>query len=242
MLHTLISFNLKANPVSELKCIIVEDEPLAVKVLADFISQVPYLELSGSFKNALLASQYLHNQSVDLMFLDIHLPKLKGMAFLRTLRNPPMVIITSAYHQYALQSYEFDVKDYLLKPFGFERFLRAVNKVRAAQKETSLKTSDEKDYLFVNCQQKKVKILFSDIIYVESKKEYISIVTSRKQFLCKMSTHEFEKLLPPHLFKRVHRSFIVSVKKIESYNAEMMEVGGIAIPIGRAYRDSIDNL
>jgi DNA-binding LytR/AlgR family response regulator len=230
--------------MSNLKCIIVEDEPLAAKVLADYISQVPFLELQGSFKDAILATEFLHSHSVDLIFLDIHLPKLKGMAFLKTLTHPPAVIITTAYHQYAVEGFNLNVTDYLLKPFEFERFLIAVNKVKTAQKEKveSTETEDKKDYLFLNVQKKKVKILFSEIVYIESQREYIKIVTTKKEYLSKMSTHEIESLLPPQLFKRIHRSFIVSVNKIESYTAEEVEVNGVTIPIGRGYRDSMENL
>src|SRR5215510_12533389 len=120
--------------MSKIKCIIVEDEPLAVKVLSDYISQVPFLELQATFKDAILATDYLRDHHTDLIFLDIHLPKLKGMAFLKTLTDPPAIIITTAYHQYAVQGFDLNVTDYLLKPFEFERFLIAVNKVKAAQK------------------------------------------------------------------------------------------------------------
>ena len=230
--------------MSSIKCIIVEDEPLATKVLVDYISQVPFLDLQGSFKDAILATEYLHNHTVDLIFLDIHLPKLKGMAFLKTLTHPPSVIITTAYHQYALEGFELNVTDYLLKPFEFERFLVAVNKVKSTQREKNerTETEDKKDYLFLNVQKKKVKILFSDIVYIESQKEYIKIVTTKKDFVSKMSTHEIEDLLPSHLFRRIHRSFIVSVSKIDSYTAEEVEVNGKSIPVGRGYRDSLENL
>jgi len=230
--------------MSNIKCIIVEDEPLATKVLVDYVSQVPFLDLQGSFKDAILATEYLHNHSVDLIFLDIHLPRLKGMAFLKTLTHPPAVIITTAYHQYAVEGFDLNVTDYLLKPFEFERFLVAVNKVTIFQKEkTAIREVEEKkNYLFLNVQKKKVKILFSDIVYIESQKEYIKIVTTKKDFVSKMGTHEIEDLLPPHLFKRIHRSFIVSVSKIDSYSAEEVEVNGVSIPVGRAYRDSLENL
>jgi len=230
--------------MSNIKCIIVEDEPLATKVLVDYISQVPFLELQGSFKDAILATEYLHNHSVDLIFLDIHLPKLKGMAFLKTLTHAPAVIITTAYHQYAVEGFDLNVTDYLLKPFEFERFLVAVNKVRGTQKEKNerIDVEGKKDYLFLNVQKKKVKILFADIIYIESQKEYIKIVTTKKDFVSKMGTHEIEALLPANLFRRIHRSFIVSVSKIESYTADEVEVGGKSIPVGRGYRDSLENL
>lgn len=230
--------------MSKIKCIIIEDEPLAVKVLSDYISNVPFLELQGSFKDAILATDYLRQNSTDLIFLDIHLPKLKGMAFLKTLTHPPSVIITTAYHQYAVEGFNLNVTDYLLKPFEFERFLIAVTKVKTAQTEKQAPNENQevKDYLFLNVQKKKVKILFSEIVYIESQREYIKIVTTQKEFISKMSTHEMEALLPANLFKRIHRSFIVSVSKIESYTAEMVEVNGIAIPVGKAYKEVIENL
>src|SRR5437868_7277082 len=149
--------------MSKIRCIIVEDEPLAVKVLSDYISQVPFLELQGSFKDALLATDWLRHNTADLIFLDIHLPKLKGMAFLKTLTHPPAVIITTAYHQYAVEGFDLNVTDYLLKPFEFERFLVAVNKVKTAQREKAVSNESEekRDYLFLNVQKKKVKVLFS---------------------------------------------------------------------------------
>ncbi len=230
--------------MSKIKCIIVEDEPLAVKVLSDYIQQVPFLDLRGTFKDAILATDFLRDSTIDLIFLDIHLPKLKGIAFLKTFTHAPAVIITTAYHQYAVEGFNMNVTDYLLKPFEFERFLVAVNKVKTAQSERQPPSESQeiKDHLFLNVQKKKVKILFSEIVYIESQREYIKIVTTRKEFLSKMSTHEIEDLLPTQLFRRIHRSFIISINRIESYTAEMVEVNGVSIPIGRGYRDIIENL
>ena len=240
--------------MSEVRCIIVEDEPLAAKVLTQYISQVPFLQLEATFKDAILATDWLRHHSTDLIFLDIHLPKLKGMAFLKTLAHPPAVIITTAYHQYAVEGFDMNVTDYLLKPFEFERFLIAVNKVKTEQPTASEVTegirkmkpapeeAESKDHIFLQADRKKVKILFSDIMYIESQREYIKVVTIKKEYLSKMSTHEIENLLPAHLFKRIHRSFIVSLSKIESYTADMVELNGISIPIGRGYRDIIEKL
>jgi DNA-binding LytR/AlgR family response regulator len=171
------------------------------------------------------------------------------MAFLKTLANPPAVIITTAYHQYAVEGFDLNVTDYLLKPFEFERFLTAVTKVKTGQPVQAatlvVQPGEErpvKDAIFLNVQKKKVKILFSEIVYVESQREYIRIVTTKKEFLSKTSTHEMEALLPAHLFKRIHRSFIISISKIDSYTADMVEVSGVSIPIGRGYRDVIENL
>src|SRR5215831_1236157 len=238
--------------MSNIKCIIVEDEPLAVKVLSDYISEVPFLELQAAFKDAILATDYLRANNIDLIFLDIHLPKLKGMAFLRTLVTPPAVIITTAYHQYAVEGFDLNVTDYLLKPFEFERFLVAVNKVKSGQPTSKTpeganekekpNASGTKDFIFLNVQKKKVKIPFSEILYIESQREYIKIVMTQKEYLIKMSTHEIEALLPVHLFRRIHRSFIVAVNRIESFTAEMVEINGIAIPIGREYKNVIESM
>src|ERR1700743_2623149 len=138
--------------MSKIRCIVIEDEPLAVKVLSDYISQVPFLELLGAFKDAILATDYLRHTTVDLIFLDVHLPKLKGMSFLKTLSNPPAVIVTTAYHQYAVEGFNLNVTDYLLKPFDFERFLVAVTKVRTAQEPVS--EPETRDFVFINVQKK----------------------------------------------------------------------------------------
>ena len=230
--------------MSKINCIIIEDEPLAVKNLSKYISQVPFLELQQTFKNAILAADYLLNTNTDLIFLYIHLTKLTGLDFLRTLTHPPAVIITTAYHQYALEGFNLNVTDYLLKPFGFERFFIAVNKVKTAQKEKLKQDEIEypKDFIFLNVQKKKVKILFSEIIYIESQRAYIKIVTTKNEYISKMSTQEMEALLPENLFKRIHRSYIVSINKIESYTSEMVEVNGISLPIGRGYRGTIEKL
>lgn len=230
--------------MSKIKCIIIEDEPLAIKVLSDYVAQVPFLQLEGSFKDAILATEWLRTNEVQLIFLDIHLPKLKGMAFLKTLTKKTAVIITTAYHQYAVEGFDLDVTDYLLKPIEFERFLTAVNKVRVT-KYNSLpinEANEVKDYLFLTVQKKKIKILFSEILYIESQREYIKVVTEKKEFISRMSTHEIETILPDHCFKRIHRSFIISINKLESYTAESVEVNGISIPIGRGYKDVIENL
>jgi DNA-binding LytR/AlgR family response regulator len=230
--------------MSKIRCIIIEDEPLAAKTLCDYVLQVPFLELQGTFKDAILATDFLRTNSTDLIFLDIHLPKLKGVAFLKTLNNPPAVIITTAYHQYAVEGFNLNVTDYLLKPYEFERFLVAVTKVRTARSEKVKMNEglEAKDFIFLMVQKKKVKISFSEIVYIESQREYIKIVTTKKEYISKMSTHEIEALLPENLFKRIHRSFIVSMSKIESYTADAVEVNGVSIPIGRGYRDIIENL
>ena len=228
--------------MSEIKCIIVEDEPLASKVLTDYISQVPFLKLQGTFKDAILATAFLQDNQTDLIFLDIHLPKLKGLAFLKTVTNSPAIIITTAYHQYAIEGFELNVTDYLLKPIEFDRFLSAVNKVKGWQAEKKQYIEKEtKDHLFISVQKKKIKILYSEILYIESQQEYIKIVTTKKEYFSKLSTNEMDSLLPANLFKRIHRSYIVSLKKIDSYTSEMVEINNVSIPIGRSYRDFLND-
>ena len=226
------------------KVVIIDDEPLARSIVKEYLQKHQQLELVQECNDGFEGMKAIQQHEPDLIFLDIHLPKLKGMAFLKTLVSPPAVIITTAYHQYAVEGFNLNVTDYLLKPFEFERFLVAVIKVKTTQSEKhrSIEEPEEKDHLFLNVQKKKVKILFSEILYIESQREYIKIVTTKKEYVSKMSTHEMESLLPASLFKRIHRSFIVSIRKIESYTAEAVEVNGISIPIGRGYKDVIDNL
>jgi len=227
--------------MSKVKCIIVEDEPLARQILEGYISRVPFLDLQGSFEDAVDAMDHFRSQPVDLMFLDIHLPEIMGLAFLKTLASPPAVVITTAYHEYALEGYELNVVDYLLKPFEFERFLKAVSKVkRDKQPEQTL--TETKDYLFINIQLKKVKVYFSEILFIESQKEYVKIVTADNSYLTKVSTQEIEGLLPDALFQRIHRSYIIATHKVRSFNSETVEINGNIIPIGRAYKHVLKRL
>ena len=228
--------------MSEIKCIIIEDEPLAVRVLADYIRDAGFLVLQASFRDALLATDWLRENTTDLIFLDIHLPKLKGIAFLKTLSNPPAIIVTTAYDRYAVEGFNLNVTDYLLKPFGFDRFLVAVKKVNNALPQKMNYETTSKDGIFLPVQKKKIKILFSEMLYIESQREYIRIVTTKTVYVSKMKTHEIEQLLPAQLFKRVHRSFIIATGKINSYTADTIDINGFFIPVGRGYRDVLQNL
>lgn len=228
-------------------CIIVEDEPLAAEILEDYVRQIGFLELRGVCRNAISAMEILQENRIDLIFLDIHLPKIKGIDFVKTLKNPPKIIITSAYQEYALQGYELNVIDYLLKPIEFNRFLMAVNKIKIQNESTrinansSLATGDqaEKSHLFFNVSKKKVKIYIDDILYVESLKEYIKIVTNGKSILTKFQLNQVEELLSKGKFIRVHRSFIVAKARIEAFSATEVEIAGKEIPIGRSYKEYV---
>lgn len=224
-------------------CLIVEDEPLAAEVLEEYIKQVPFLQLQAICSDAIYAMEILQKEKIDLIFLDIHLPKLKGLDFVRTLKNPPQIIITSAYQDYALQGYELNVVDYLLKPIEFSRFLMAVNKL-AEQKETASSTNSipaptERAHLFFSVSKKKVKIFLDEILYIESLKEYIRITAKNKSILTKFQLGQIEELLAKNNFLRIHRSFIVAKDKIEAFSATDIEINGKQIPIGRSYKEQV---
>lgn len=227
--------------MQQYKCIIVEDEPLAAEVLQDYIRQVPFLKLIKTCSDAIYAMETLKEERIDLVFLDIHLPKLKGLDFIKSLTNPPHIIITSAYHEYALEGHELNVLDYLLKPIEFKRFLKAVNRLSAVQEHTedvSQKPS-EREYLFFNVSKKKVKIFLDEILYIESLKEYIRVCTRQKTIITKFQLGEIEEILSKNNFLRVHRSFIVAKDKIDAFTATDVEVSGKQLPIGRSYKDAV---
>ncbi|PUZ27585.1 DNA-binding response regulator [Chitinophaga costaii] len=225
-------------------CIVVEDEPLAAEVLSDYINQIPFLELQGICPDAIYAMEKLQQTTVDLIFLDIHLPKLKGLDFLRTLQHPPQVIITTAYQEYALQGYEFNVLDYLLKPVEFSRFLMAVHKLKQATTPTSVAITpqQQRPHLFFNVNKKKIKVYLDEILYIESLKEYIRIFTKEKNILTKFQIGQIEELLARNNFLRIHRSFIVAQDKIEAISATDVDINGQSLPIGRSYKELVMNM
>ena len=231
--------------MQQYNCIIVEDEPLAAEVLQDYILQVPFLQLKGICADAIYAMEMLQTEKIDLIFLDIHLPKLKGLDFIKTLKHPPHIIIVSAYHEYALQGYEYNVIDYLLKPVEFSRFLMAVNKLKQpAAIESNIQVASytgERPYLFFNVSKKKVKIFLDEVLYIESLKEYIRIFTKTKSILTKFQLGQIEEVLAKNNFLRVHRSFIVAKDKIEAFSAIDIEINGKQIPVGRSYKDLVQS-
>ena len=229
--------------MQEITCLIVEDEPLAAEVLEDYINQVPFLQLVRTCGDAIYALEVLQSEKVDLIFLDLHLPKLKGLDFIKTLENPPKTIVTSAYQNYALQGYELNVVDYLLKPIEFNRFINAVNKasqqIEAFRLLDSSQMAAERAYLFFNVGKKKVKMFLDEILYIESLKEYIKIVSRTKSILTKFQLGEIEELVKNKNFLRIHRSFIVAKDKIDAFTATNIEINGSLIPIGRSYKEQV---
>jgi DNA-binding LytR/AlgR family response regulator len=223
-------------------CIVIEDEPLAAEILKDYISQIPFLELKYICGDAIYALEVLQENKVDLIFLDIHLPKLQGLDFLDSLKVPPRVIITSAYSEHAIRAFELNVMDYLLKPIRFTRFLKAVNKLYQQTPvlvPSSIHAIPERQYLFFNVAKKKVKIYLDEICYVESLREYVRITTQATTIMTKFQLNEVEDLFAKNNFIRVHRSFIVSRERISAFSSTEVEINGTEIPIGRTYKDYV---
>lgn len=231
--------------MNKLTCLIIEDEPLAAEGLEAYIRDTPLLELEGTCADALAAIEFLKNRPVDVLFLDIHLPKLKGLDFLKTLIHPPQVIITSAYHQYALEGYELNVADYLLKPFSFARFLAAVNKLRLpaipdVQAPAVSPVVSQRPFHFFNENKRQVKVFNDEIAYVESLKEYVRIfLTDGRVVVTKFQLGEMESHLQDPNLVRIHRSFLVAKDKITAFSSTEVEVGKAKLPIGRSYRQVI---
>ncbi len=228
--------------MNKLRCLIVEDEPLAAEVLQDYISQMRQLELVGISEDAIYALEVLRKENIDVIFLDIHLPKLKGLDFLKALTNPPQIIVTTAYHQYALEGFELSVIDYLLKPIEFSRFLQAVNKLKspkilAAKKSISIRK--ERAYRFFNVKKKKIKVYLDQIQYIESRKDYVKIHTAEQSLTTKFQLGELEGILEEAKLLRIHRSFLVSKAHIRAFSATEIEVAEQKLPIGRSYKEQV---
>ena len=224
-----------------LTCLIVEDEPIAAEVLEDYITQVAFLELRGICTDAIAAMDRLRDESIDVIFLDIHLPRLKGLDFLRSLTHRPQVILTTAYHEYALDAFEEGVVDYLMKPIAFSRFLKAVNKLtrHAEPAAPALAVSSERPFRFFNVNKSMVKVYYDDILYVESLKDYAKIVTAQEEVVTRGHIGEMENLLKEQGFLRIHRSYLVAVSKISAFSATDVVVGGTELPIGRSYKELV---
>ncbi|MEO8404715.1 MAG: LytTR family DNA-binding domain-containing protein [Chitinophagaceae bacterium] len=225
-----------------MNCIVVDDEPLARQGMEMSIASVSSLQLRGSFSNALAASDFLRKENVDLMFLDINMPELSGLDFLKSLRDAPLVIFTTAYPQYALESYELDAIDYLVKPIRIERFLKAVNKaenhLRLLQQEGSSQVEKiEDDYVFIKADRKYFKIYFKDILYIEGLKDYVVIYTKDNKVITSMNIKTIAAQLPAAIFARVSKSYIVNVLHISSFDNELIYVLNNEIPLGQSYKD-----
>lgn len=227
-----------------IKCMVVDDEPLAIRVLEKHIMKVPDLELVATFDNAIDAGQFLQNESIDLLFLDIQMPVVTGIDFIKNTRIQPKVILTTAYREYALEGYELDIIDYLLKPISFIRFYKAINKYRVlyTTKTPTIKSSEmdiASDHIFVNSNKMMIRIAFNDMLFVDSIKDYVRIHTATDTIITKDKISAFVQKLPSN-FLRVHRSYIINTEKIAALTAkDVVLLGGMEIPIGASYKEKM---
>lgn len=228
-----------------IRCVVVDDEPLALDILTDYIDKVPFLELLIATTSAFEALSVVQGDGADLVFLDVQMPELTGIQFLKIIRGKCNVILTTAYSQYALDGYDLDVSDYLLKPIAFDRFYKAVLKVQAQlnQAQPSLQTPEKvasataPDYIFVKTEHRIQKIYINDILYIEGLKDYVSIFTPAERVITLQHMKKLEDVLPSGRFARVHKSFIVAIDKIESIERGRIQIGEKIIPIGDTYKD-----
>ena len=222
-------------------CLIVEDEPIAAEILENFVSRDEEFQLVAKCSDAVYAGTLLNRHDIDLMFLDLHLPVVKGFDFLKKLKNPPLVIVTTAYHQYAVEGYELDIVDYLMKPVPYERFTKAIEKFKYLMNaEEALLEAADREHIFISSGKKQIKIVLHDIFFIESLREYIHIHTKAGTITVKMPISRIEENLDPKIFVRIHKSYIISKSKIEVRSASMIQVMGKKLPIGRTYKPSIE--
>jgi two-component system, LytTR family, response regulator len=226
----------------KIRCIIVDDEPLARNLLSDYVQKVPYLELIDACSSPMVAMEVMHEKEVDLMFLDVQMPEITGLGLLKVLKQKPQVILTTAYSEYALQGYEHDVLDYLLKPISFERFLKAVDK--AAQRLQDSRTSPApnestealRTYIFVKDGNKLIKVRLADILYLEAMKDYVAIHTPDQKILTYQRMKTLEAQLPAGRFIRIHHSYIVALEAIEMVHKNEVQIGKTFLPVSESYR------
>ena len=223
----------------KIKCIITDDEPLARKGLREYIEDIDFLLLIGECENAMQLNSMLKDTQVDLLFLDIEMPRISGLDLLSSLQDPPKVIITSAYEQYALKGYEFDVADYLLKPISFERFLKAVNKIHDQMEKESKSETDK--YIFVKSDKQLKKILLKDILFVESLENYVILYTESSKEVIYVTLKHIAESLPPDVFLQVHRSYIINAEHVSAIEGNMLKIGTHKIPVARNLREKIYN-
>jgi DNA-binding LytR/AlgR family response regulator len=228
------------------KCLIIDDEPLARDLMRNHIEKLDNFEIVAECGDAMKALQELRNQKIDLMFMDIQMPQITGLEFLKILKNPPKVIITTAYREYALEGFELDVVDYLLKPITFERFLKSVNKYYQMSQDESNVTATateimqtDEPFIYVKENKRVIKVHLSEILYIEGLSEYVQIYTDKKKIITKTTMTSLEEKLPEEGFMRIHKSFIVSLSRIEAFTSTTIEVPGKELPIGRSYKRSV---
>lgn len=226
----------------KVKCLIIDDEPLAINVIKNYLLQIDNFEISETFDNAIDALNFLKSNTVDVIFLDINMPVLDGINFIKSLEAPPLFIITSAYDEFALETYELDVLDYLIKPIEFPRFMKALNKVNRRLKNNKVVNDITKDrpYLFIKIDKKKMKKIFLDeILTVESLKDYLKVNTISGKYIIHSTLSDFTNLLPSKDFIRIHRSYTIAINKIDAVEGNSVEIEGLRYIIGRSYIDEV---
>lgn len=227
----------------KIKCLIIDDEPLAINVIKNYIEQIEDLELINTFSNPIEGLNFLKNNRIDVIFLDINMPVLDGINFIKSLENPPLLIITSAYDQFAIETYELDVLDYLVKPIEFPRLMKAVNKINKRLNNTSKVTpenSKENPFIFVKIDKKKMKKIFlNEILVIESLKDYLKINTLTGKYIIHSTLSDFTNLLPERDFIRIHRSYTIAIDKIDAVEGNSIEIEGLRYVIGRSYIDDV---
>lgn len=222
-----------------MRCIIVEDQPPAQRILKKFIQDVPALELVEAFSDGLSAMEFLNEEKIDLMFLDIHLPKINGLDFLKSIPDPPQVILTTAFSEYALEGYDLNVVDYLLKPFSFQRFLQAVNKVNVKRDQITRNNSDSLTEIYVKSSHEHIKVMVDDIYTITSDSDYTEIHLEDKMILSNEPLRHWVEILGGNQFYQIHKSHIINTKKIDRISGNMVYLAnGSKIPMGRAYKDN----
>jgi len=232
----------------KMKSVIIDDEPLAHRVIERYSENLPFLEVVKSCSSALEAIELLHQHQIDLIFLDINMPRLTGIEFLKTLKTPPLVIITTAYAEFAIQGYELDVVDYLMKPFSFERFLRAVQKAEeissGKRRQPIVLTETEKkdDFIFIKSNKRTYKITLDEILYIEALGDYVKIFTHDRMIISYQSLKNLVAMLPSKQFPRVHKSYIISLGKIESIEGNQIKIKDKLIPLGTNYKQEFEKL
>jgi DNA-binding LytR/AlgR family response regulator len=229
--------------MKKLSCIIVDDEPVARKILQEFTEQTPFLDLLGKFESAMKAEEFLNDNQTDLIFLDIEMPKVSGLQMLKRINTESMVILTTAFPQYALDGYELDIIDYLLKPFALHRFLKAVQKAKDFyEMKNQSGNAPRPSYIFIKSDKRIEKVELSEILYAEVLGNYVTIYTERKKIIAYLTMKSLESQLSPGDFIKIHQSFLVNRSKIESVEGNDLKVGTKSLPISRNYRDSVTNL
>jgi len=224
------------------RCIIVDDEPLAISAIENHISKIKDIEIVATCGDAIEAFELLKKQQIDLVFLDIEMPEISGINFLKSLKNPPSVIFTTAYRNYAIEAFDLDIVDYLLKPIEFERFLRAIDRYYSLKEKKRKVVSEEIDYqdcIKLKADKQTHIIYFKDIIYVENIKDYLQIFTKDKKIITKMAIRDLDNILPNGSFLRIHRSYIISINEVESFSNHSVTINKIELPVSRSYRNSV---